>query len=105
MSERERIDRLNELFFDYISYLAFMARQILGHGSRYGHFSLIKALEKVLEIQEVSEEMGHDEFCDRLRAELESVQGTSSGDLATWEPFLDRLTMLFTQEMKTMQNS
>lgn len=103
MGEEERIEKLNELFFDYISYLVFMARQILGHGSRYGHFSLIKALEKALELQRFSGEIGHDEFCERLRGELESVRGTSSGDLATWEPFLDRLTMLFTREMKNMQ--
>lgn len=100
MDEKVVNEELNELFFDYLSYLVFMARQILGHSSPYGHFALIKALEKVLEIQRASGEIGYDEFCERLRAELETVQGTSSGDLSTWEPFLDRLTVLFTQEMK-----
>lgn len=98
----EKLDELNELFFDYISYLAFMARQ-LPWG--YGSFALVKALEKVLKIQELSEEIGHDEFCDILKAELEAVRGTSSSDISTWEPFLDRLTTLFTQEMKSMQNT
>jgi len=65
----------------------------------------VKALEKVLEIQKLSGEIGHDEFYDTLRAELETVQGTSSSDLSTWEPFLDRLTTLFTREMKSMQNT
>lgn len=101
MSEEERIERLNELFFDYTSYLVFRARQIQGHGSGHGHFSLMKALEKVREIQEASEETGHDEFCDRLRIKLESVQDGSVCDIATGETFLDRLTMLCIQEMKT----
>lgn len=40
---------------------------------------------------DLSEEIGYDEFCDRLRAELETVRGVSSGDFSTGEPFLDRL--------------
>lgn len=59
----------------------------------------------MLEIQKASEETGHDEFCDRLSIKLESVYGMSVCDLATWEAFLDGFTMLFIQEMKTMQNS
>jgi len=42
------------------------------------------------EIRMLSEEIGYNEFCDRLRAEPETVRGVSSGDFSTWEPFLDR---------------
>ena len=99
MSDDESIQKLNELFFDYIAYLIFMARQILTPNG-YDHFALIKALEKVLEIQQMSKEIENTEMYDQIRAELKSVQGTSSGDIKTWEPFLDKLVMIFTKNIK-----
>ncbi|MFB0569361.1 MAG: hypothetical protein ACETV0_07110 [Nitrososphaeria archaeon] len=42
------------------------------------------------EIQRLSEEIRYDEFCDRLRAELGTIRGVSSGDFSSWEPFFDR---------------
>ena len=101
MNENQRICELNDLFFDYLSYLVFMARQILGTSSSYGHFSLIKALEKILEIQTLSNELDYDEFCDRIRDEMKLVEETSSGDIETWEPFLDKLISIFIDEMKS----
>ena len=91
MSDDESI---NELFVDYIAYLIFMARQIMGGATSYGHFALIKALEKVLEIQQMSKEIKNTEMYDQIRLELKSVQGIASSDYETWEPFLNRLVQI-----------
>ena len=93
MSDDESIQKLNELFFDYIAYLIFMARQILTPNG-YDHFALIKALEKVLEIQQISKEIENTEMYDQIRSELKSVQGIASSDYETWEPFLNRLVQI-----------
>ena len=98
MSEQERLEKLNQLFHDYISYLIFMAKQIMGP-SNYGHFSLIKALEKMLEIQRVSEEIKNNELYDQIRSELQTVERVSSSELEKWEPFLEKLIELLIQEM------
>ena len=47
MSEESK-DNLNELFFDFVCYLIFMSKSIGGHRSPYGHFALLKGLEKIL---------------------------------------------------------
>jgi hypothetical protein len=95
-------ERLNEMFIDYISYLIFMSKQISGHQGPYCHFALIKALEKVLELQKESGEIRDLEFFDQLRTELESVRGTSSGDMEVWNPFIDKLTSMTTKAMKDL---
>lgn len=100
VNEKESIEKLNQIFFDYVSYLVFMAKQIIGP-SAYGHFALVKALDKVLEIQKFSGEIKNNEFYDQLRSELKSVEGVSSSELDVWEPFLDRLIELFMQKVKT----
>ena len=93
MSDDESIHELNELFVDYLAYLIFMARQILTPNG-YDHFALIKALEKVLEIQQISKEIENTEMYDQIRSELKSVQGIASSDYETWEPFLNRLVQI-----------
>jgi hypothetical protein len=93
MSESERILKLNELFFDYVAYLIYMARQILTPGG-YDHFALIKALEKVLEIQQMSGEIKGIEVFNDIRIELKTVESTSSSEYETWKPFLDKLVQI-----------
>ena len=90
------MSELDEAFLDYLSYLAFMAAQ-LPWG--YGPFSLVKAIEKALALQELSDEIGLDDLCARLRTEFKSVEGTPSSDVETWGSFLERLTDIFTEEM------
>jgi hypothetical protein len=90
-------EELNNAFFDYINYLVFMAAQ-LPWG--YGSFALVKALGKVLEMKRLSSEIGHDELCLKLKAELDAVNGTPSSETATWTDLLENLTSLLTEEMK-----
>ena len=100
MSERERIKKLNQLFFDNAAYLVFQARQIIAPNS-YGHFALIKGLDKVLELQKHSKEIDDSEFYDKIRNEMKSVSEVSSSDIAMWRPFLDKLAKIFVEKMKT----
>lgn len=100
MTDSERVQKLNELFVDYVAYLIFMARQIIGGATSYGHFALIKALEKILEIQQLSEEIENNELYEQILVELKSVHGTSSGDVHVWEPFLDKLILMLTKKLK-----
>jgi hypothetical protein len=93
MSESERILKLNELFFDYVAYLIYMARQILTPGG-YDHFALIKALEKVLEIQQMSGEIKGIKVFNDIRIELKTVESASSSEYETWKPFLDKLVQI-----------
>ncbi len=90
-------EELDEAFLDYMSYLVFMAAQ-LPWG--YGSFALVKGLGKVLEVKALSAELGHDELCGRLKAELDAVEGTPSSETETWTALLDRLTSILTEEMK-----
>jgi hypothetical protein len=101
MNEMKK-EKLNELFFDYICYLIFMSKQILGHRGPYGHFALLKALEKTLEFQVESSEIKNLELFDQIRSEFKTVKGVSSGDLDRWIPFMDKLIALTTKTMKEM---
>ena len=90
-------EELDEVFLDYMSYLVFMAAQ-LPWG--YGSFALVKGLGKVLELKALSGELGHDDLCARLKAELNDIEGTPSSETETWTGLLDRLTSILTEEMK-----
>jgi len=90
-------EELDEAFLDYVSYLVFMAAQ-LPWG--YGNFALVKALGKVLEMKAMSTELGHDDLCARLKAELDAVEGTPSSETETWTALLDRLIAILTEQMK-----
>lgn len=99
MTERERLEKLNQLFFDYTAYLVFMARQIIAPGT-YGYFALVKALQKVLEIKDFSGEIADDDFYGKIRGELNSFGGASSAEVDKWRPLLDRLVILYVRKMK-----
>jgi hypothetical protein len=90
------MSKLDESFLDYLSYLAFMAAQ-LPWG--YGPFSLVKAIDKALTLQELSDEIGLDDLCTKLREEFKTVDGTPSSHVETWKKFLERITDIFTDEM------
>ena len=90
-------DELDEAFLDYMSYLVFMAAQ-LPWG--YGSFALVKGLGKILELKALSAELGHDDLCARLKAELDAVEGTPSSEAETWTSLLDRIISILTEEMK-----
>jgi hypothetical protein len=90
----------SEFLFDYTSYLVFMARQIIEDGSTYGSFSLVKALERVLEIREILDNSMDDDFYVKVTEELEAMQGTSSSERERWTNFLDRLVKLYTARIK-----
>jgi hypothetical protein len=90
------MNKLDEVFLDYLSYLAFMAAQ-LPWG--YGPFSLIKAIDKILVLQELSDEIGFDNLCTKLREEFKMVEGTPSSDVDTWGGFLERVTDIITEEL------
>lgn len=90
------MSKLDEAFLDYLSYLAFMAAQ-LPWG--FGPFSLVKAIDKALALQELSDEIGLDDLCTKLREEFKTVEGTPSSQVETWEKFLERITDIFTEEM------
>jgi len=90
-------EELDEAFLDYVSYLVFMAAQ-LPWG--YGSFALVKALGKVLEMKAMSTELGHDDLCAQLKAELDAVEGTPSSETETWTALLDRLITILTEQMK-----
>lgn len=90
----------SEFLFDYTSYLVFMARQIIEDGANYGPFSLIKALERILNIREIFDNTVDEEFYNKVNKELESMQGTSSSEKEKWVSFLDRLVQLYTSRIK-----
>ena len=99
MAENEKV---NEMFFDYVCYLVFMSKQISGHHGPYGHFALLKALEKLLDMQKESVEIKDVELYDQLRKEFETIQGVNSRDLDFWNPFMEKLIRLTTETMKEM---
>jgi len=76
---------LDELYLDYISYLIFMAKQMPWG---YGPFTLIKALEKVLELQEHITEIRDILLYTKLREEMAKTQGWSSSEKENWTNFL-----------------
>jgi hypothetical protein len=97
---KETKTEFSEFLFDYTSYLVFMARQIIEDGSNYGPFSLVKALERVLEIREILDNSMDDDFYNKVTEELEAMQGTSSSERERWTNFLDRLVKLYTARIK-----
>jgi hypothetical protein len=100
MNYNESRESVSSYFFEYTSYLVFMARQIIGQESPYGSFALIKALEKILVLPEMIKEIDDKDFYNSIRAELESMRGTSSGEIEKWCSFLDRLVKIYTAKMK-----
>ena len=87
---------LDELYIDYISYLIFMAKQ---RPWGYGPFTLVKALEKVLELQEHSNELQNTTLYTRLREELAKTQGWSSSEKENWTGFLERVSDILVEAL------
>jgi hypothetical protein len=99
MNESYDSDKLSEFFFEYTAYLVFMARQIIEHKSPYGHFALIKSLDKILQLRNICTDI-NDPFYKIIIQELEDIRGTSSSDIKKWVTFLDKLILLYTEKIK-----
>ena len=90
------MSKLQELYVDYISYLIFMAKQMPWG---YSGFALVKALEKVLELQEHSTELEDRPLYSRLREELVKTQGWSSSEKENWETFLEKASQILVKSL------
>jgi len=87
---------LDELYIDYLSYLIFMAKQMPWG---YGPFTLVKALEKTLELQQHSNEIQDTPLYIKLREEMAKTQGWASSEKENWTNFLTKVSGILVENL------
>ena len=65
----------------------------------YGPFTLVKALEKALELQQHSNELQDTPLYTRLREEIAKTQGWSSSEKENWTSFLEKASEILVENL------